>query len=80
MLDISPKMQDFIRNCLMYEEDDRYDWESIFSHEFFIDSFKVNFTGDKKNSLKLAFVVADLRMTIHSKNLNVGKILDSLPK
>lgn len=44
-LKIDAKIQNFIRGCLRFSEDERLDWEQIYMHDLFREHFKQNFTG-----------------------------------
>lgn len=44
----------------------------------FASKFKQNFEGAKKNSIKAAFIISDIRMAIHSQNINMIKLIDQI--
>jgi serine/threonine protein kinase len=70
-------MKNFILGCLCIDEKKRFDWDQIFLHPLFGSKFEANF-HNKSGSTKISFIMANLRMNIHSNNINLNKILSKL--
>jgi serine/threonine protein kinase len=75
-LQVSDRMKDFIFGCICIDETKRFDWEKIFTHPIFGQRYSQNFS--KEGSTKITFILTNFRMSLHSKNLNLSKILSRL--
>lgn len=71
---ISANMRDFIYGCICMDESKRLDWGQIFSHPLFGKDLGGGYFK-KEGSTKINFIMSNFRMNIHSKNLNLNKIL-----
>lgn len=74
-VNVSNLYKDLVTGCLRYKEEDRYDWEQIFGHKIFNGRFKN--TG---LSALDSFTLTELRLKIHSNNLNLEKLISKLPE
>ena len=66
-------MKSFILGCLKRPEKERFNWDDIFMHPIFKHKFDKHFQN--QGSTQLNFILANLRVYIHSRNINLNKIL-----
>ena len=65
-------MKHFILGCLQRSEKDRFSWDDVFMHPIFKHKFDKHFQN--QGSTQLNFILANLRVYIHSRNINLNKI------
>ena len=75
-VEISTSFKGFIRNCLQFEEYDRFDWFKIFWHPIFNQKFKMIALSNEE--FLSGFVITKLRTSIHSQNLNLEALVEEL--
>ena len=70
--------QDFLKKCLMIDEDQRIGWDHVFMHPIFKGYFKQYALQNQQFEDKLKMVMTELRFQINSKNIDLNKLLESM--
>lgn len=73
-------MKEFILGCLCIDQAKRLDWDQIFLHPLFGSKFKRNFQNKKEGATQVNFIISNFRMELHSKNINITKIMSKYPQ
>lgn len=68
-------MKEFILGCICIDENKRLDWEQIFLHPLFEGRYEKHFQGKQEGHTQINFIMSNLRLNIHSKNINLKRML-----